>query len=746
MNNTNASLASYTDTQRYQNMNSTNVSLASNNIVRPETLTDKHFDKQTAQEFLDILGASPYVFQTFDDRASADKQDDRDPSLTKTFYGTLEQHYNKLVEVNKRGAGIFVTVNETSGNTRKAEDVVSVRACFIDCDKQLPKDSYHLDPTMIVRTSGKRGHAYWVFDTPDKNVTQFKDAQKKLIEHYASDKAVHDLPRVMRIPGFYHMKYIPTLVELVRIDPKCKYKNITEVVAGVNTQAVLRNRASADRAESNVNPRKVIALPSVCTPITNNEFKVLLFDVQNAVEGTRNDILNKAAFKTAELITNGAIAYDVAHQALVNAGVQAGLSEAEARRTVDSGISGGTSKALASDPRSKSLKLSMLLQKEYSHRLSWDVLKDVPRLDGIEFNNQELELDITHNYDIDVDYARLERFISVYAKKNLYHPVQEYLNSLEIPANTDILDTLYNDVLGLKTELEKTYVRKTLIAAVARALEPGCKVDTALILNGKQGCFKTTFFEKLFSEDFFTTVTVTSGNERDDLPVFHASWCVEFGELETVIKRKEVSQLKAFMTRSIDRYTPKYSNTQTERRRGFICVGTTNKDEFLKDPTGNRRFWICSITKKIDVRWVEIHRDEIWSAALKLYKAKEQWWLTDEEQVQSNEHNEQFTEHSTSEEWVLNWFSGRYIAPGGTSFKPSMLDRGELTTAIILQSALGVEPSRQNKALEMEVADVMTRLGFKKERKTLAGTRRYVWVHQDITKVIAVETEEESAF
>ncbi len=723
------------------------------NIVRPETLTDKHFDKQTAQEFLDILGASPYVFQTF-----GDKQDDRDPSLTKTFYGTLEQHYNKLVELNKRGAGIFVTVNETSGNTRKAEDVVSVRACFIDCDKQLPKDSYHLEPTMIVRTSGKRGHAYWVLETQDKNVSQFKDAQKKLIEHYGSDKAVHDLPRVMRIPGFYHMKHTPTLVELVRIDHKCKYKNITEVVAGVNTQAVLRNKA-----ESNVNPRKVIVLPNsrkqdvhpskcegleVSTPLPN-EFKALLFDVQNAVEGTRNDTLNKAAFKTAELITNGAITYDVAHRALVNAGVQAGLSEAEARRTVDSGISGGTSKAItksAAEPRSKSLKLSVLLQTEYAHRLSWDVLKDVPRLDGVEFNNQELELDITHNYDIDVDYARLERFISVYAKKNLHHPVQEYLNSLEIPANTDILDTLYNDVLGLKTELEKTYVRKTLIAAVARALEPGCKVDTALILKGEQGCFKTTFFEKLFSEDFFTTVTVTSGNERDDLPVFHASWCVEFGELETVIKRKEVSQLKAFMTRSIDRYTPKYSNTQTERRRGFICVGTTNKDEFLKDPTGNRRFWICGITKKINVRWVEIHRDEIWSAALKLYKAKEQWWLTEEEQVQSNEHNEQFTEHSTSEEWVLNWFSGRYIAPGGTPFKPSMLDRGELTTATVLQSALGVEPSKQNKALEMEVSDIMTRLGFKKERKTLGGTRRYVWVHQDITKVIAVETDEESPF
>lgn len=722
------------------------------NIVRPEALTDKHFHKQAAQEFLDILGAPPYVFQTF-----GDKQDDRDPSLTKTFYGTLEQHYNKLVELNKRGAGIFVTVNETSGNTRKAEDVVSVRACFIDCDKQLPKDSYHLEPTMIVRTSGKRGHAYWVFDTPDKNVSQFKDVQKKLIEHYGSDKAVHDLPRVMRIPGFYHMKYTPTLVELVRIDPKCKYKNITEVVAGVNTQAVLRNKV-----ESNAN-QKVIVLPNshkqdihpskcegleVSTPITNNEFKALLFDVQNASEGTRNDTLNKAAFKTAELITNGAIAYDVAHQALVNTGVQAGLSEAEARRTVDSGISGGVSKLAVREPQSSDGKLLALLKREYAARLEWNVLKDSPMLDGETVDYEDLETDVIERYDISVNFDKLKRFAKQIAKQQPVNLVARYLNSLEIPANTDILDTLYNDVLGLKTELEKTYVRKTLIAAVARALNPGCKVDAALVLySQKQGLGKTSFFQALASMDFFATIVASTGNERDDLPVFHSNWINELGELETAYKKRDVSELKAFMTRQTDKYTQKFANTAIERPRSFIVVGSTNEDDFLRDTTGNRRFLVCTIEKQINVQWVETHRDEIWSAALKLYKAKEQWWLTDEEQAQSDMLNQNFMQHDPTEDKIIQWLSGYYIAEGGVHFKPSMMDNCELTVGVVMESALGIKPADFRKH-NTSVGKIMKQLGFTTKKTVRQGRDTRYLVHPNLAVLIAKPSEavEDSPF
>lgn len=157
---------------------------------------------------LSHLGDS-FTFQTFDDNA-----DRKDPKLAHKFHGTLDMHAHALHTLNAQGVGVYVTVNATDGKGRTAKNITAVRALFVDfdsVDESRPARLQNLPvpPTVIVESSHGKHHAYWVVD--GVALDAFRDYQKRLISHFDSlgespDKAVHDLPRVMRLDGFIHAK------------------------------------------------------------------------------------------------------------------------------------------------------------------------------------------------------------------------------------------------------------------------------------------------------------------------------------------------------------------------------------------------------------------------------------------------------------------------------------------------------------------------------------------------------------
>ncbi|RKG46441.1 DUF3987 domain-containing protein [Acinetobacter cumulans] len=167
-------------------------------------------DQNDAQLMLDFLGQSEsFTFQTFDDTQQKSK------ALASVYDGTLASCYDALVRMNEKGAGVFVTVNQTDGKGRKKENIVRVRALFVDFDQvnmERTGDLVNLDlpPNMIIESSKGKHHAYWVLD---KNshipLDQFTALQKRLIAYFikdGADKGIHDLPRVMRLAGFKHQK------------------------------------------------------------------------------------------------------------------------------------------------------------------------------------------------------------------------------------------------------------------------------------------------------------------------------------------------------------------------------------------------------------------------------------------------------------------------------------------------------------------------------------------------------------
>jgi hypothetical protein len=165
-------------------------------------------DRRWAVWFLAVLapGAESFTFQTFTDCPATRKQNRRGDPLARILHGSLDQHWDALVELSRRVAGIYVCINETDLKGRTAANIVRVRAYFADLDGADLSNlrRFGLRPHIVIQTSVGRYHAYWLI--ADAPLDRFQDTQRRLISLMDSDRKVKDLPRVMRLPGFPHQK------------------------------------------------------------------------------------------------------------------------------------------------------------------------------------------------------------------------------------------------------------------------------------------------------------------------------------------------------------------------------------------------------------------------------------------------------------------------------------------------------------------------------------------------------------
>lgn len=175
----------------------------------PDAQTNQQIDFPTAERFLQALDpAGQFTFQTFGDRV-------KDPALVRTLNGTFDQHKTELARLNAAGAGVFVTVNQTDGKGRRLENVTAIRAVCLDLDGPPLPESWDLEPHVITGTSPGRFQC-WLFVTEGFPLDKFEAVQKALATRYGGDPSVHDLPRVMRLPGFIHQKKEPFQSWIIR--------------------------------------------------------------------------------------------------------------------------------------------------------------------------------------------------------------------------------------------------------------------------------------------------------------------------------------------------------------------------------------------------------------------------------------------------------------------------------------------------------------------------------------------------
>lgn len=233
-------------------------------------------------------------------------------------------------------------------------------------------------------------------------------------------------------------------------------------------------------------------------------------------------------------------------------------------------------------------------------------------------------------------------------EKHSFHPIKDYIDSLMWDGEERI-DKLFIDYLGAEdNNYVRTVTRKILVAAVARAFNPGCKFDNMPVLSGPQGIGKSTIIKKLGQEWYSDSLTTVSGKEAYEQ--LQGVWILEMGEMMAT-KKADIEATKHFLSKTEDIYRVAYGRRTSRFPRQCVFIGTTNDREFLRDKTGNRRFWPIDVgmqerSKSVfnDLNKYEI--DQIWAEAYELYKNNEPLYLNSEEEKEAAKQQDSHSEES----------------------------------------------------------------------------------------------------
>lgn len=289
---------------------------------------------------------------------------------------------------------------------------------------------------------------------------------------------------------------------------------------------------------------------------------------------------------------------------------------------------------LANDPRLKNLfKLNEFDQKRYVFgSLPWRRVTKPETIKNVDYAGLRNYIETLYGISSSL---KIDDSLALEIEKNAYHPIKEYLNSLEWDG-VERLDNLLIEYFGAEDNLyTREAIRKMLTAAVARVFEPGKKFDLVLTLVGAQGTYKSTFIKKLGREWYSDTFLTVSGKEA--LEQIQGAWLIEMAELAG-LRKAEVEAIKHFISKQEDTFRPAYARSTETYFRQCVFFGTTNNKDFLRDPSGNRRFMPIDVNPKLATKSVfndltEAEIAQIWAEALYNYKNDEPLYLSTEAEV-----------------------------------------------------------------------------------------------------------------
>lgn len=305
-------------------------------------------------------------------------------------------------------------------------------------------------------------------------------------------------------------------------------------------------------------------------------------------------------------------------------------------------------------------KLNIFDNKRYVIKsLPWRRVDSMEPLRDVDYSGVRNYIECIYGI---VSSQKVDDALALEFEKKRFHPVRDYIKS-QFWDGSPRIDTLLIDYFGAE---DNTYVRaairKTLVAAVARVFEPGIKFDTALILVGDQGTYKSTFVKKLGMDWFSDTFTTVQGKESFEQ--IQGAWLIEIAELSG-LKKAEVETIKHYISKREDSFRPAYGRVVETYKRQCVFFGTTNNKNFLRDPTGNRRFMPVDVrpefvTKSVIQDLTQDEINQIWAEAYQLYLANEPLYLIGEEdiiaKIEQNKHSETDERRGLIEEYLNTKF------------------------------------------------------------------------------------------
>lgn len=325
----------------------------------------------------------------------------------------------------------------------------------------------------------------------------------------------------------------------------------------------------------------------------------------------------------------------------------------------------------------------------------------------------QVRLDLEARYALKAAEPDTVRAMLYAATKRKVHPVREFLEGLQWDG-TPRLHRVAAEVLHAQSatseeaDLQSLLVLRWFIGLARRPLEPGVKFDTALIIQGAQGTGKSTFF-RVIAEPWFSDSDMTL--DKDGMMQMGGAWISEWPELETIMGRNNVSRVKAFITSASDRFRPPYARTPVTIPRSGVIVGSTNLYDFLRDPTGSRRFWVIP-AGKVNITLLREWRGQLLAEAVHRFRHGEPHWLSETEEARRAELAAAFSDTDPWEEPVL-----RYVAT-----------LPEVRLVELLANPIGISRDKQGQRELRRVADILRRAGFEPTQRRAAGEQARVWI------------------
>ncbi len=294
------------------------------------------------------------------------------------------------------------------------------------------------------------------------------------------------------------------------------------------------------------------------------------------------------------------------------------------------------------------------------------------------------------NLDVSFSISVLTAALRSVALANPRHKIRDWLMSQSWDGQPR-LDMAHSTYFGaVDTDYNHAVVLRFMVGGVARAMEPGCKLDTCLVLEGPQGSFKSTSIQVLFMSPALVNDTSLDLRSKDAFIGLQGMWAVEFSELESLSK-VDASRVKAFFSSSSDKFRVPFGINLRKFPRSCVFVGTCNESSYLQDTTGGRRFWPLRVGR-IDLNALARDREQLWAEAVALYNAGEQWHLTYEEELLAREVQDGRRQEHPYEEPIAQFLARRK----------------DVTLGEVLAEAIGKKTWNTNSAEGRTVSQILT--------------------------------------
>jgi len=555
------------------------------------------------------------------------------------------------ISTNSGIRNIYVHVNPLKEGIKnvkaKKEHIAAAAYVHVDIDDADGLErlkAFAIRPTAVV-ASGGGYNAYWKLAEPLADIEVAESINRWHVQELNGDPAATDVSRILRVPGTMNLPNkkklergrVPVMAYVVEemTDWNLTYPSVqfgkVELSKSASKGRVLTSKKVSEVAE--------VAVRDLPEGLDERLVRVALTgddsERPRGKEDARYPSRSEAVFAVACGLGRAGLSAEEIAGVLINPALGISASILEKRSPKDEALRQATKALLAigddwpdgvqpktgipnsgfQNTQAAILRLGIVCRFDaYRNRMtvSGQVLQQFvgDYSDRISLFVRDL---IGKHFGFDPGNERTNDSIVNLCSLNMFDPVRDYLDSLKWDGVGRINEFLTNFCGADDSAYTKAVSAITLIAAVRRVRSPGIKFDTIPVWEGVQGSGKSTAIKILASPEFFSDQDILILDQKAQMEVMEGVWLYEIGELAGM-RFTEVNKIKAFASRSTDKARPAYGRVAENRPRRGILIGTTNDDEYLKDETGNRRFWPVA-TDKIDLPAITEARDQLWAEA-----------------------------------------------------------------------------------------------------------------------------------